>query len=1080
VILYNTLLFIKLTIRRKGDMLSKNLIRVFSIALLFGLAGTVWADDIVFDANSSNSTDISWSLSWTHTIGSGQNRILIVGLACEDNSETDLIQSVKYNGVYLNPVVGSAITEGTITKMKTELFYLLESDLPSSGSYTILANYVGEVDRICGGGISLANVAQQTVEAVDTNSIDSGCDISTDIALGSSGMWVVDVVGSSNAGVFTATGTDMVEQFNVASGGAGSTRSATSAGTVTMSWYHPSISRMTHSVAAFAPINPNKATNPSPLSQATDVACDVELSWSAGDGADSHDIYFGTNSDSVNNADNTWPVGTSVYKGNQPLGDTTYDPYSILKSTETYYWRIDEVNDAGPTITKGNIWSFTVEEYIAADFTGNGLVNNEDLEILAADWLKSEPEVFQADADLNGQVDLRDYGFLANEWEYFPTEMLISSIESQAELDDCWSSTTGTTSLSTEHVTEGSHSLKITYGEVIQWFAFNNGSAIDISGYKKIKFDIYLEGTPMVVTARFQDIYGNKYTSWYYLYNEGYHEVEYSIAGMATEIDTTRFNYFFVWSESAYSSGNGATIYIDNLRAMKGTSDDEWLRNTDPGHPLITVPGNVVGNGDFELGLQGWNSWGKWDGADYIFGTGTGDNAKSGVYAAKITCLEEGSSTGRGAIIANVSLEPGDYDLTFWVKGSADPNVIMRYFFAGGDSGIISSGSSCPETYVGTSWEEKQYSVTVTGTGQTNLYLASYGTDKLYFDAVSLAKAGGSDPPAPPATTPRIVTLDGQRTLVDGEPFFPIGIYGGVPSELTSTGFNIVSTAAQLTTLEALDECEAYGMMTWGDLSGVARGHATTQTALAARPMKNHPAIICWYNCDEPDIGSWNVPPPEIRFMSTLLHEEDANHPTSVLMMPWAPSNLYQYSDTADIQMTDSYSGVVSTVIDQTDTLRASTGQDRPMWMVLRFAWDSEPDPSSEYLYATTYGAITHTANGVHWFAYKPSSPSWGTLVDISLELEELSPALVSDTSPLQVSVSDPDVHTILKEYDGDLYLIAINISSAVNNVDLTVSGVTATSAQVKFESRTEPIVSGTITDNFATEQRHVYVFTAP
>jgi len=1062
-------------------MLSKNLMRVFSIVFLFGLAGIGAADDIVFDANSSNSVNSSWGLSWTHTIGGGQNRILIVGLAGEDNSDSDLtVSSIKYNNVNMHPVIGSSITEGEPTgyKMKTELYYLLDDELPSSGGYTISANYSGEVTRICGGGISLANVSQQSAEDVDTNSIASGRDISTDITVGSSGMWVVDIVEGSEPGVFSATSGGMVEQFNVASGGssaAGSTKTA-STGTNTISWYHPSISRMTHSVAAFAPVNINKAGNPYPPNIVSDVERDVVLSWSAGDGADSHDIYLGTDFNDVNNADNSLPIGTSVYKGNQLVGDTTYDPYSILKSAQTYYWRIDEVNDAGPTITRGSIWSFTVEEYIAADFTGDGLVNNEDAEILAADWLKSEPNVLQADADLNGTVDLRDYGFLAADWEPIPEgpiEMLISSIETQSELDDHWSSTTGTTSLSTEHATEGTHSLKIAYGEVTQAFAFNNGSTIDISGYKKIKFDIYIEGTPMVVTARFRDMYGNSYTSWYYLYNEGYHEIEYSIAGMATEIDTTRFNNFLVWSDSAYSSGNGATIYIDNLRAMKGTSDDTWLEIEGPGEPLIVVPDNIIQNNDFELGFQSWGTWGQWDGGEYLFGSGTGNNVKSGIASAAIICEVE----GRGGINQTVPLEPGDYELRFWVKGSG-PGVEMWYWFSGG----VSSGGSCPIFTVPTEWTEKVYTVTSTSTSSPRLYFFSVGINTLYIDAVSLAKegGGGSEPPDPNLWTPKIVTLDGQRTLVDGEPFFPIGIYSGDPSALGGTGFNMVTLATSTITADALDECTDNGLMTWVGLSGVARAHLPGQAAVAAHPLKRHPAVLCWYNCDEPDHGSWNVPPPEIRYMSTVLHEEDPNHPTSVLMMPWAPSNIYQYADTADIQMTDSYSWTVSDVIEETDTLRDSTGQNRPMWMVLRFTWDSEADPSSEYLYATTYGAITHTANGVLWFAYNPGSPSWSTLVDITLELEDLSPALVSDTSPLQVSVSDPDIHTILKEYDGDLYLIAINVSSAVNNVDLTVSGVTATSAQVKFESRTEPIVSGTITDNFAASQRHVYVFSAP
>jgi hypothetical protein len=580
----------------------------------------------------------------------------------------------------------------------------------------------------------------------------------------------------------------------------------------------------------------------------------------------------------------------------------------------------------------------------------------------------------------------------------------------------------------------------------------------------------------MVITARFwQSGWAASYRSWYYLIEEGQHTIEYAIPGLASEIDTSQLFIITFRADAAYVGTNQATIYVDNLRATRGINDDEWLRNTDPGHPLITVPGNVVGNGDFELGLQGWGSWGTWEDGDYIFGSGTGDNAKSGVYAAKMTCLTE----GRGGIWTSVDLEPGDYDLTFWVKGSG-AGTEMFYYFSGS---IISSGSSCPRTAVGTIWTEKQYSVTVTGTGTVSLYLFSTGINKVYFDAVSLVRTdySGGDPPELPETTPRIVTVEGQNVLVDGQPFFPIGVYGGVPSALAgSTGFNMVSTDAKLTTLEALDECETYGMMTWGDLSGVARGHAPTQASLAASHMKNHPAILCWYNCDEPDHHSWNVPPPEIRFMSTVLGEMDANHPTASVMMPWAPSNMYQYAHTIDISMIDPYSSDISLVLSQIDTHRASVGPDSPIWTVLLSNYDSGsgPIPVSEYLYGTTYGAITHTTNGLFWFSYNPGSypAAWATLTDISLELEELSPALTGETSSKVVSVSDPDIHTILKEYDGKLCLIAVNISSsAANSAQLTIPGITATEARVKFEDRTEAVVSGVITDDFGPHERHVY-----
>jgi hypothetical protein len=324
--------------------------------------------------------------------------------------------------------------------------------------------------------------------------------------------------------------------------------------------------------------------------------------------------------------------------------------------------------------------------------------------------------------------------------------MLISSIETPLELNNLWSSN-GPNSLSTEHVTDGTYSMRIDYGPLsTPEFEFQYNS-VDVSAYDKIKLDVYLEGTPVVVTTKFtQSGWVAEYRSWYYLIEEGQHTIEYAIHGLASIIDTSQLFRISFRADTAYVGTNQATLYVDNLRATRGTNDDEWLRNTDPGHPLIIVPGNVVGNGDFELGLQGWGSW-DWEGSTYLFGSGTGDNAKSGVYSAKITCLDEGLAMGRGAIWGSVDLEPGDYDFTFWVKGSG-PGVEMDYYFSGS---IISSGQTISVTPVGTSWEEKQYSITVTGTGTVSLYLRSYGINKLYFDAVSLVRTdySGGDPPEP-------------------------------------------------------------------------------------------------------------------------------------------------------------------------------------------------------------------------------------------------------------------------------------------------------------------------------------------
>ena len=47
---------------------------------------------------------------------------------------------------------------------------------------------------------------------------------------------------------------------------------------------------------------PELAANPSPANEATHVLRDVVLSWTPGEFAEQHDVYFGAGLDDVNNA----------------------------------------------------------------------------------------------------------------------------------------------------------------------------------------------------------------------------------------------------------------------------------------------------------------------------------------------------------------------------------------------------------------------------------------------------------------------------------------------------------------------------------------------------------------------------------------------------------------------------------------------------------------------------------------------------------------------------------------------------------------------------------------------------------
>ena len=92
-----------------------------------------------------------------------------------------------------------------------------------------------------------------------------------------------------------------------------------------------------------------KAINPSPTEGQADVAINPILSWTAGYGAASHNVYFGT----------AYP---GTFRGSQ--SSTNFNPGTLAPNT-TYYWRIDEVDQYGTTA--GTVWNFTTMQTKAAN-----------------------------------------------------------------------------------------------------------------------------------------------------------------------------------------------------------------------------------------------------------------------------------------------------------------------------------------------------------------------------------------------------------------------------------------------------------------------------------------------------------------------------------------------------------------------------------------------------------------------------------------------------------------------------------------------------------------------------------------
>ena len=112
---------------------------------------------ITFDAASSNACSCH-TLSWSHTTGSGPNRILIVGVS-DTGAPIDLVVSgVTYGG---SPLTLIAAQEG-LPFERAEMWYLSN---PPTGTATVTVTVVDFPDGIVGGSVSYSNVGSLDLTA---------------------------------------------------------------------------------------------------------------------------------------------------------------------------------------------------------------------------------------------------------------------------------------------------------------------------------------------------------------------------------------------------------------------------------------------------------------------------------------------------------------------------------------------------------------------------------------------------------------------------------------------------------------------------------------------------------------------------------------------------------------------------------------------------------------------------------------------------------------------------------------------------------------------------------------------------
>lgn len=160
------------------------------------------------------------------------------------------------------------------------------------------------------------------------------------------------------------------------------------------------------------------AKDPSPKDGATDVLrAGTTLTWSSS--AAKFDVYFGSNLQYVTQVERAAPV---FVQASLEQTKKTFDP-GPLALGKTYYWRVDEVDNADPnavTVVKGQVWSFMVEvpvlpvavvaattscsiyENMGPEKTidGSGLVDGKHSAAMEDMWLSCSPEPEPVDSGL--------------------------------------------------------------------------------------------------------------------------------------------------------------------------------------------------------------------------------------------------------------------------------------------------------------------------------------------------------------------------------------------------------------------------------------------------------------------------------------------------------------------------------------------------------------------------------------------------------------------------------------------------------------------------------------------------------
>ena len=157
------------------------------------------------DTSGTSAAGTDTSLTFSHTLVSGSNRMVVVAVGVENAvALNDPPTSVTYGGVSMTRAISHAADNGTAFRAYAEIWYILEANLPADGARDVVISISGTPNtiEINGFAAEYTGVSQGAPEATHGVTATSGTVVTNTISP-SSGAWVISAIDAGTNWTFT-------------------------------------------------------------------------------------------------------------------------------------------------------------------------------------------------------------------------------------------------------------------------------------------------------------------------------------------------------------------------------------------------------------------------------------------------------------------------------------------------------------------------------------------------------------------------------------------------------------------------------------------------------------------------------------------------------------------------------------------------------------------------------------------------------------------------------------------------------------------------------------------------------------